>query len=334
VASRLSYFLTGSMPDDALFQAAAADELRTPDQVASQARRLLAAPNGPAADRVAQFFTEWLHLVTVGSLLKDKTAFPSFTTTTGASMLAETQTFVTKTIFGGPGDLTTLLTAPYTYATGEAAAIYGAGTPAADGKLLLDPKQRAGLLTQPAVMATFAKADSTDPVHRGKFIFEDMLCGSVPPPPANVNITPPMITPNTTARQRFAEHSSVAACAACHQFMDPIGLAFENYDATGRWRDTEGGKTIDVSGNLTGTDVNGPFNGAVALAQKLAASPQVQACVVKKVFRFGFGRFETDADQPTLAALTAGFRTQRQQVVELLVAATQVPAFLQLEVTP
>ena len=116
--------------------------------------------------------------------------------------------------------------------------------------------------------------------------------------------------------------------------MDPIGLSFENYDSTGRWRDTEGGKTIDVSGNLKGTDVDGPFNGAVALTKKLAVSPQVQACAVKKLFRFGFGRFETDADEPTLAALTAGFRTHRQQVVELLVAATQVPAFLQLEVTP
>ncbi len=334
VASRLSYFLTGSMPDDALFSAAAADTLRTPEQVAAQARRLLIATNGAATDRVAQFFTEWLHLVNLASLQKDKTAFPTFTATLGPAMLLETQAFVTRTIFAGPGDFGTLLTAPYTYVPPEVAPLYGTAVPAADGKLMLDPKQRAGLLTQPAVLATFAKADSTDPVHRGKFIFEDLLCGSVPPPPANVNTTPPAITPGTTARQRFAEHSSVATCAACHQFMDPIGLSFENYDALGRWRDSEGGKTIDASGNLRGTDVDGPFVGAVALAQKLAASPQVQACAVKKLFRFGFGRFETDADKPTLAALTAGFQASRQQVVDLLVAATQVPAFLQLEVTP
>jgi hypothetical protein len=334
IASRLSYFLTGSMPDDALFSAAAADTLRTPEQVAAQARRLLIATNGAVTDRVAQFFTEWLHLVNLAALQKNKTAFPTFTSTLGPAMLLETQAFVTRTIFAGPGDLGTLLTAPYTYVPPEVAPLYGTAVPAADGKLMLDPKQRAGLLTQPAVLATFAKADSTDPVHRGKFVFEDLLCGSVPPPPPNVNITPPVITPGTTARQRFAEHSSVATCAACHQFMDPIGLAFENYDALGRWRDTEGGKAIDVSGNLRGTDVDGPFVGAVALAQKLAASPQVQACAVKKLFRFGFGRFETEADKPTLAALTAGFQTSRQKLVELLVAATQVPAFLQLEVTP
>jgi hypothetical protein len=334
LASRLSYFLLGSMPDDALFTAAAADALRTPDQVAMHARRMLAAGNGAVTDRIAQFFTEWMHLVNVASMMKDKATFPSFTPTLGAAMLQETQTFVTRTIFGGPGDLATLLTAPYTYATPEIAALYGTATPGADGKLMLDPKQRAGLLTQPALLATFAKGDSTDPVHRGKFVFESVLCGTVPPPPANVNITPPAITPGTTARQRFAEHDSVQACALCHKFMDPIGLAFESYDGIGKWRDSEGGKPIDVSGMLQGTDIDGPFNGAVELAQKMAASPRVSACAVKQLFRFGFGRFETPADTPTLDQLAGAFQTSKQKIVELLVAMTQVPAFLQLEVTP
>jgi hypothetical protein len=333
VASRLSYFLRGSMPDDALFTAAAADQLRTPDQVATQARRLLATTDGAVSNRVAQFFTEWLHLVNVANMQKDKTAFPTFTPTLGAAMLLETQAFVTRTIFAGPGDLATLLTAPYTYVPAEVASLYG-GTPAADGKLMLDPKQRAGLLTQPALLATFAKADSTDPVHRGKFVFEDVLCGSVPPPPANINITPPVITPNTTARQRFAEHDASAACSACHTFMDPIGLAFENYDGIGRWRDSEGGQTIDAAGMLKGTDVDGPFVGAVELAHKLAASQQVATCVVKQLFRFGYGRFETAEDDPTVAALGKAFGTNQQKIVELLVAMTQVPAFSELEVTP
>jgi hypothetical protein len=334
LASRLSYFLLGSMPDDALFAAAAADALGTPDAVAAQARRLLVASNGAATDRLAQLFTEWLHLVNLPALQKDKTAFPSFTPTLGAAMLLETQSFVVRTVFAGPGDLGTLLTAPYTYVPPEVAPLYGAGTPAADGKLMLDPTQRAGLLTQPGLLATFAKADSTDPVHRGKFVFEDILCGTVPPPPANVNITPPVITPNTTARERFAQHDASAACAACHTFMDPIGLAFENYDGLGRWRDTEGGQPIDASGMLKGTDVDGPFVGAVALAQKLAASPRVAACAVRQVFRFAFGRFETPDDTPTLAHLAGAFGANQQKILDLLVETTQVPAFLQLEVTP
>ncbi len=334
VASRLSYFFLGSMPDQALFTAAAENELTTPDQVAAQARRLLSVTGGAATERIAQFFTEWLELVNLATLQKDMTAFPTFTPALGPAMLLETQTFVTKTIFGGPGDLTTLLTAPYTYAPASVIALYGAGAPDADGKVMLDPTQRAGLLTQPAVLATFAKANATDPVHRGKFVFENLLCGTVPPPPANINITPPVITPNTTARERFAQHDASAVCAACHTYMDPIGLAFEDYDGIGRWRTTEGGMPIDVSGMLKGTDVDGPFTGVVQLAQKLASSQQVAACAVKQLFRFGFGRYETPEDAPTLAQLASTFQTSQQKIVELLVAMTQVPAFLQLEVTP
>jgi hypothetical protein len=336
VASRLSYFFLGSMPDDALFTAAAENELTTPEQVAAQARRLLSVTGGAATERIAQFFTEWLELVNLATLQKDMTAFPTFTPALGPAMLLETQTFVTKTIFGGPGDLATLLTAPYTYAPASVLALYGAGAgaPDTDGKVMLDPTQRAGLLTQPAVLATFAKANATDPVHRGKFVFENLLCGTVPPPPANINITPPIITPNTTARERFAQHDASAVCAACHTYMDPIGLAFEDYDGIGRWRTTEGGMPIDVSGMLKGTDVDGPFTGVVQLAQKLASSPQVAACAVKQLFRFGFGRYETPEDAPTLAQLASTFQTSQQKIVELLVAMTQVPAFLQLEVTP
>src|SRR6185436_17516181 len=172
----------------------------------------------------------------------------------------------------------------YTYASAEVAALYGAAAPGPDGKVMLDPKQRAGLLTQAAVLATFAKADSTDPVHRGKFVWEGILCGAVPPPPPNVNITPPMITPNTTARQRFTEHRASTACASCHAVMDPIGLTFENYDAMGRWRDKENGLAIDASGDLKGTDVDGPFVGAVELAKKLASSQKASDCVVRQLF--------------------------------------------------
>jgi Protein of unknown function (DUF1588)/Protein of unknown function (DUF1585)/Protein of unknown function (DUF1592) len=272
--------------------------------------------------------------VNLPSLQKDMTAFPTFTAGLGPALLAETQTFVKKTVFGGPGDLATLLTAPYTYASSDVAALYGAGAPGPDGKVALDPKQRAGLLTQGSLMATFAKADSTDPVHRGKFVWEGLLCGSVPAPPANVNITPPALTPGTTARERFAQHrASGASCAACHNFMDPLGLPFENYDGIGRWRDTENGLPIDASGMLMGTDVDGPFVGAVALAQKLATSQQVAACVVRQLFRFGYGRYETADDMPTLVSLSATFAGAHENVQELLVAMTQVPAFLTLGVT-
>jgi hypothetical protein len=334
VASRLSYFLLGSMPDDALFAAAAQDALRTPEQVAAQARRLLGATGGAVTDRVAQFFVEWLRLVNIDRLGKDPVAFPAFKSTLGPQLGEETRTFVKKTLFGGPGDLGTLFTAPYTYASAEVAALYGAGPPGPDGKVTLDPAQRAGLLTQAAVLATFAKADTTDPVHRGKFIWESLFCGSVPAPPVNVNITPPMVTPNTTARQRFTEHRSSAGCASCHVVMDPIGLALENYDALGRWRDKENGFAIDASGELKGTDVDGPFVGAVALARKLAESKRVAGCAVRQLFRFGYGRYDVAEDAPTIDHLAAAFQTSQKKIIDLLVTMTQVPAFTQLQVTP
>ena len=333
MASRLSYFLVGSMPDDALFAAAAQDALKTPAQVAAAAQRLLAPTNAPAADRMAQFFTEWMRLINVDKIQKDPVAFPQFSPTLGPLLRKETETFVKKTLFGGPGDLNTLFTAPYTYAPPEVAALYGAGAPGADGKIMLDPKQRAGLLTQPSILATLAKADTTDPVRRGKFIWEGLFCGSVPAPPPDINITPPKITPGTTARQRFEEHRASAVCATCHVVMDPVGLTLEHYDALGRWRDKENGLTIDVTGKLTGTDVDGPFNGAVELTAKLAQSQQVATCAVRQLFRFGFGRYDTPEDQPTIDRLATQFQTGHK-MLDLAVAMTQVPAFLQLKVAP
>jgi hypothetical protein len=149
-----------------------------------------------------------------------------------------------------------------------------------------------------------------------------------------VNITPPVITPGTTARQRFEQHRASAACASCHVVMDPIGLTLEHYDGLGQWRDTENGLAIDVSGTLSGTDVDGPFNGAIELAQKLSKSPQVATCTVRQLFRFGFGRYETADDAPTIDRLSAGFQSSKQRVLDLAVSMTQVPAFLEKQVSP
>jgi hypothetical protein len=143
-----------------------------------------------------------------------------------------------------------------------------------------------------------------------------------------------VITPGTTARQRFTEHRADPTCATCHVVMDPIGLAFENYDALGRWRDREGTLPIDASGTLVGTDVDGPFVGVPALAHKLAGSGQVAACAVRQLFRFAFGRFETAADEPTLTDLAGRFETGQRRMIDLAVAFTQTPGFRQLRTSP
>ena len=328
LASRLSYFLTGTMPDDQLLAAAEADGLRTPEGIAAEAERLLATPEARA--QVAEFFAGWLSLRTVERLQRDQAQFPTWDSTLPTLLGNETRAFATSVVFDGAGDLRTLLTAPFTYGDPALAAFYG-GTagPVQNGiaRIDLSPTQRAGLLTHASFLATHAKEIQTDPVARGKFVRERILCQGIQPPPPGLAIAAPTITPGTTARQRFTEHEANPVCAGCHSIIDPVGLAFENYDAVGLWRDTELGQVIDASGNLTATDVEGPFVGVVPMAARLAESSIVAECFVRQWFRFAFGRAEGVADDPRIATITRTFNGSNEQVRSLLIALTQTPDF-------
>jgi hypothetical protein len=172
-----------------------------------------------------------------------------------------------------------------------------------------------------------AKAIQTSPVHRGRFVREQLFCTTPPPPPPDVEIRPPGLNPSQTTRQRFAQHTADQFCAGCHTLMDPIGFGFEHYDGIGRWRDVEGSNPVDGSGMLSGTDVDGPFDGAVELSDKLAGSAQVAECYARQWFRFGYGRGETAMDGCSLQQLTTAFSNANGDVRELLVALTQTDAF-------
>jgi hypothetical protein len=178
------------------------------------------------------------------------------------------------------------------------------------------------------VLAAHALANQTDPVRRGKFVREQLLCQIPPSPPPDLEVRPPDLDPNLTTRERFSQHSKDQFCAACHKLMDPIGLGFESFDAVGRWRSDENGKPVDATGELFDTDVDGPFDGAAALADKLAHSAQVRDCVSKQWFRFGYGRSETPADSCSLESLKALYAAGGNDVRELMVALTQTDAFM------
>jgi hypothetical protein len=328
LASRLSYFLTGTMPDDELLAAAEADGLSTAAGLAAQAERLLGTTTARA--QVAEFFAGWLDLRQLPRLQRETTEFPSWNDALPQLFGDETRAFATNVVFDGVGDLRTLLTAPFTYGDPSLAAYYG-GTagPVQNGVARIDlpPAFRAGLLTQASFLAAHSKEIQTDPVSRGKFVRERILCQGIDPPPPELMISAPTITPGTTARQRFMEHEANPVCAGCHVLIDPIGLAFENYDAIGQWRDLEQGQTIDASGDLTSTDVEGPFNGVVEMTAKLAQSHVVSECFVRQWFRFTFGRGESVADDPRIATIANGFDGTSGQVRALLVALTQTPDF-------
>ncbi|HEU4406036.1 MAG TPA: DUF1592 domain-containing protein [Polyangiaceae bacterium] len=331
LASRLSYFLWGSMPDDELFAAADAGRLGTPDEVAAQARRMLADPK--ARELVLRFHEEWLDYDRVLSVGRGKSAqyFPGWAPEYAPLMLEEARAFVGHVVFDDPaGDLATLLTAPYTFVNGPLGAFYGfEGAPAGEAFARVEPGGRAGVLTLGALLAFHAHSDQTSPVHRGQMVRERLLCDPVPPPPPEFDITVPKVDSGATARERFRAHSQQRVCAGCHALLDPVGFGFENFDGVGRYRELEAdGTPVDASGKLTATDVDGDFVGVPALAAALARSDQVRGCYVTQWFRFAQGRAETEQDRCSLEALRSAFDAAGGNVRELLVSMTQTDAFL------
>jgi hypothetical protein len=334
VATRLAYFLTDSTPDAELLQAADADALQTADQVETQTRRLFTTARARAA--AASFNYQWLKLVKMEGLTKDATAFPSFTPQVAQALHDSTVQFADYA-FWIQDSLTSMLTDSSAFVNDSMASIYGL-QPVGSTDLELsavDPTQRAGILTQAGLNAGLAGPVNDSPVQRGLLILDSFLCAAPPPPPAGVNTTPPAFDPSTpmTTRQRMETEHALGSCASCHTEMDSIGFAFENYDATGQWRTTDQGLPVDASSALTGTDVDGSFVGAVALAQKLSQSQQVAECVSYQWLRYALGLDTSQVSLPAAQAIATIFKTANGAFSELLVAITRSDYFRSLRVS-
>jgi hypothetical protein len=328
VASRLSFFLTGSIPDAELAGAADADKLTSPDEVAGQARRLLLLPRAQA--QLVRMHHQWLGTDSVSALAKDEHAFPKFTPLTAFYFAKEADTFLRNVLFEQRGSFRDLLVADYTFANAPLAAFYGAAAPATDWeRVQLDPQQRAGLLTQAGLLATMAKQDRTDPVRRGKFVLERILCrGVAPPSPEIVAMFKPLDL-SKTAREQFAQHAADSKCASCHVLLDPLGLPFEHYDATGRWLNDDRGMAIDATGNIDGR----AFDGVPALAQLLAEMPDARACYIEQWLRFSSGKLLSDADRPSVEWLMTQ-SSATTSVVDMVVAMVRSDRFRYLQPDP
>ncbi|MCC7535361.1 MAG: DUF1592 domain-containing protein [Deltaproteobacteria bacterium] len=329
VASRLSYFLWQSMPDDDLFAAAAANELTTPAQIEPHVRRML--EDDRAREAVRDFNAQWLELEALDSVTKDPDVYPEFDATLASSMRAETERFLDHVVWEGDRTLRTVLTGNFTFVDGPLAELYGLDAPAGGGlvRVALDAGERSGILTHASLLSTHAKTNQSSPIHRGKFVRERLLCQALPAPPPGLMVVAPDPAPGLTTRQRFAEHSSNEDCATCHRLMDPIGFGFERYDGIGRFRTTDQGLPVDDSGEiLGGTDVDGPFRGAPELAQRLAESTQVSECFATQWTRFAIGRADGPADDCVLADVAERFDTAGGDIRELIVAVATSDAFL------
>lgn len=328
-ATRLSYLLGETMPDAELLGAASRGELATKEQLAMQARRLLTLPL--ARKNVVNFHGQWLDFMSMGTLTKDATLFPAFTPEVASLLRQEADAFIDHTVFDGAGDLKSLLSSPQSYMNDTLAAFYGApapGSATAPAAVTLPATERSGLLTLGGLLAGHSNPTQGNPVRRGFFVRDSLFCQKPPDPPKNANIMVPAFDPALSTRERFAAHSSDPACKSCHQLMDPIGLGFEHYDAVGMWRADEAGKPVDAHGELSATDVDGPFDGAVELGQRLSSSKIVSDCATTQWFHYAYGRVETAEDACTLDQLKTAFTTSKGNVQELLVALTQTDAFL------
>lgn len=329
MASRLSYFFWGTMPDDVLLAAAAEDSLVDDASVREHAERMLADPRSRAVVRF--FFDNALPISGLQYLERDGERYPDYSAQVGAAMREEVQTFLEHEIFDGDGTWDHALTAPYTFVNGTLAAFYGIDGVTGDDfvRVDLDGTQRLGLLTQAGMVSGTIHSNETNPVTRGAFITKHIMCTEIPLPGGDVadEVKPPDPDSGATARERFSQHSEDPACSGCHAFMDPIGLTFENYDAVGQWRDQENGVVIDASGNLPGAgDVAGP----IEMVQAIAGSPSTHACFVTHWSNFAYGRTATDADDCTQSQLIEQFEASGHDIQRLLIDLTQTDDFLYL----
>jgi hypothetical protein len=327
MASRLSYLLWASMPDARLFEAAAAGGLVSPEQIGIEARRMLA--DDRARDAVRDFHFQWLEIAGLVDMPKDDT-FKDYSPDVAKAMAAETRAFVDSVFFGGKaeGTIEKLLTSSTTVIEPNVAKIYGvtmAGTGARE--VALDPAQRAGILTQGSFLAMKADASDSHPVKRADTVLHRVLCMELKVPDALE--VPPVAdpNPNQTTRERFDVHGQSACALSCHQFLDPVGFAFENYDAIGGYRTTENGKPVDASGALRLASGEIKFKNAVDLVKALAKAPETADCMTKQWLRYGLRRREIDSEAPSLAALGNGFKSSGFDVRELMVALTKTKSF-------
>ena len=314
LASRLSYFLWSTMPDDALFAFADAGKLSDARVLDRQVRRMLADPKAQAL--IDNFASQWL-LHTLAESSRDATLFPSFDDDLRAAMAGETKAFVGSFLFGDER-LPDMLDASFSFLNGRIAAHYGiAGVTGSEFVRvpLSADSHRGGLLTQASILTMTSIPTRTSVVRRGEWVLSELLCSPPPPPPPNVPALPVTVTVGTM-RQRLEEHRKNPACQSCHTQMDPIGFALEHYDAIGRWRDTDQGLPIDATGK---TPAGRAFDGGAELAKVVKDDPRFIDCATRKLFTYALGRVPAGYDERRLKGLVKSFARDDYRAKDLIV---------------
>jgi hypothetical protein len=328
LASRLSFFLWSSMPDDELLQLGESGRLHEPAVLEGQVRRMLADPKSESM--VTNFAAQWLFLRDIEAKLPDEILFADFDETLRQALRRETELFV-DSVFRENRSVLELLTANYTFLNERLARHYG--IPNVKGSYfrrvsLPDGSQRGGLLGQGSILTITSYATRTSPVLRGKWVLENLLSSAPPPPPADI---PALKTEGAepdkplTMREAMARHRASPACASCHARMDPIGFALENFDGIGRWRDADGGQPIDASGAFPGGT---PFVGVQGVKRELLKQPeQFVHTVAERLLMYAVGRNLQYYDAPSVRAIVRDGAASRYTLGSLVLGVVKSRPF-------
>ncbi len=321
LATRLSYFVTGSMPDRPLLAKAKSKELLSDEVLASEARRLFRTLG--ARSTVRHFAELWLGVDELSRSVKDASTFPEWDPAMRSLLRTSMGSFVEDVVFR-VGTFEGLMTDRGLWLNAMLAPVYGFEAPTRAGFFRFEAprEQRAGILTQPALMTRYSLPSQTSPIQRGVFVLDAILCDPAEPPPP-VAVVPPDPDPRASTRERFRQHTANAACARCHVRIDPVGFGFEAFDGIGRFRAMENGAPVDASGSIVEVRedaIEGEFDGAVELAGRLAHSRQAASCFATRWFRYAIGRVEGRKDFCSLENVKAAFVDSGGRFEELVVS--------------
>ncbi|MEM6954338.1 MAG: DUF1588 domain-containing protein [Myxococcota bacterium] len=320
LAEWLSFRLTDHPPADDLYRS-----LSDRDGVEQAALRL--AESGAARAVYHRFLEEYFFYAGAEDAFKEAADEVGYD---GAALVRSTRAWF-DALIDAPNFFESLMQSEDVYVDRDTAAIHGLESNSGELERVRDARRR-GLLTQPAFLAAFGLPDETDPIRRGLFIREHLLCDGLPPVPLDV-VDPIPDTEGATLRERLGEHVSNRRCSSCHDLMDPLGLTLEGFDHFGRVRTEEQGRPVDTSGEvLGGTDIDGPLTGAEDLADRLAGSAQAKACFVRHAFRFLHGRPVREADACAIEDALAAWDAAEGRLPALFAAlAASEPALYRTE---
>jgi len=322
VASRLSYFLWSSMPDEELLSAAAEGALASAAQREAQARRML--EDDRAKHAFLHFHEQWFDLDRVDRV--SKLPEHNFDDALRSAAKQEALRFVEHVIFDENGTLGDLLTSNRTFVNDRLAEVYGVLPPEPNtwAEVELDASRRAGFMTQVAFLAGHGHPLNPSPVLRGVYGLKDVLCWPLGAPPA---VAEAMMVPEGSAdmtnRETYAALTAPDECMFCHEIINPVGFAFEHYDTLGRWRDQDNGQPVDASGHFQDSS----FTGAPEMMSALAGRADVHRCVSRKWLRFAYGGGRVFKDPDILNETEAAFADADFSIIELMVAIVAHPRF-------